>query len=127
MVINNKGVWVNPDMNKDICDSNFNWFECISDECKFGVDNYDGEGGLCCGDDKGESGVKCEGGICNSNAEKPICCPENNCAFGNKCYRSGCAKINLENGSSLDAFCDKGKWVDLDKSFCAECLGKAHG
>jgi hypothetical protein len=125
--IDGSGFWVNADMGREACNANFEWFECVGDECKSAVDNYDRKGnGLCCGDDKNEVVRMCEEkgkvGICDRGDDK-ACCSESSCVYNGKCYKEECTKI-VKKGEKVAAYCSNGKWVDLDDEHCATCLGK---
>ncbi|MBS3131943.1 hypothetical protein J4212_05920 [Candidatus Woesearchaeota archaeon] len=133
----NRGVWLNPDINLEACIVNYEWMECKGSECDYGTDNYDRKGnGLCCGDDAGEKAAKCSGGICAylnetgsareelAAQEEFACCPEGACNFNGKCYAEGCASIKLESGKSIETYCQDGKWKDLDEEFCSTCMGR---
>jgi hypothetical protein len=124
--INNLGFWVNADVDKEVCSANFKWFDCVDNECKQGIDNYDKkENGLCCGDDKNEQATKCEGKICDiENSEDLACCSENSCVYNGQCYQSGCIQLKLNSQEEVNVYCDNGRWVDLDDNYCSKCLGK---
>jgi hypothetical protein len=129
--IDDYGRWVNPDISNFSCSyAGFNWFDCSpSSECKKGINNYDEESkGLCCGDDKNEYFTECKGDICDSkdNNSDSACCDENECVYKGECYQSGCTTIKLNSGKIKRAFCEgtTNKWIDLDKDYCEECLGK---
>lgn len=121
-IAGDNGVWVNPDKDKGICTAAFNWLDCETQNCKYGVDDYDSKrNGLCCGDDAEEEYVSCDGFFCES--EDQGCCPKGSCIYNGKCYKEGCESIKLKDGSKINTYCDQGKWVDLDVSHCGECLG----
>ena len=107
--INNSGFWVNADRDKEVCNANFEWFDCSGNECKQGIDNYDKkENGLCCGDDKNEQAVKCEGKICDASPSNLACCSENSCVYNGQCYQTGCTKLKLNSGEEINVYCDNG-------------------
>lgn len=127
--------WVNPDMQEDVCLTNFEWFSCQDkEECRHGIDNYDSKNnGMCCGDDKGEKAIKCKGILCEEiltygleekSLEDISCCKEDECVYDKKCYKQGCNKVRLLSGEKVLAYCNETVWIDLDSSYCPECLGQ---